>query len=84
MCRLIRISLLFLVFTITLVDCESNEVLNEKIVIVGGGASGIAAASKLLQYGYENIVILEVENRIGGRIWTKCESDNCLDMGAKW
>jgi monoamine oxidase len=39
-------------------------------VIVGAGASGIAAASLLMQYGVHNIVILEAENRIGGRINT--------------
>jgi protoporphyrinogen oxidase len=39
-------------------------------LIVGAGASGIAAASMLMQYGVNNIVILEAENRIGGRINT--------------
>ena len=39
-------------------------------LIVGAGASGIAAASMLMQYGVHSIVILEAENRIGGRINT--------------
>lgn len=41
------------------------------IVIVGAGASGIAAASRLLQRGVDNFVILEANDRIGGRIYTK-------------
>jgi cation diffusion facilitator CzcD-associated flavoprotein CzcO len=44
-----------------------NEV---QIVIVGAGASGIAAATWLLEHGVDNLVILEAENRIGGRINT--------------
>jgi cation diffusion facilitator CzcD-associated flavoprotein CzcO len=39
-------------------------------LIVGAGASGIAAASMLMQYGVLSIVILEAENRIGGRMNT--------------
>jgi len=39
-------------------------------IIVGAGASGIAAASMLMQYGAHSILILEAENRIGGRINT--------------
>jgi protoporphyrinogen oxidase len=39
-------------------------------LIVGSGASGIAAASMLMQYGVQSIVILEAENRVGGRINT--------------
>jgi Predicted flavoprotein involved in K+ transport len=39
-------------------------------LIVGAGASGIAAASSLMQYGVNSIVILEAENRTGGRINT--------------
>jgi cation diffusion facilitator CzcD-associated flavoprotein CzcO len=42
-----------------------------KIVIVGAGPSGIAAASKLLQGGVNDFVILEANDRIGGRIYTK-------------
>jgi cation diffusion facilitator CzcD-associated flavoprotein CzcO len=41
-----------------------------QVVIVGAGASGIAAATFLMEHGVDNIVILEAENRIGGRINT--------------
>lgn len=39
-------------------------------MIVGAGASGIAAAAKLIENGLENLIILEAENRIGGRVNT--------------
>lgn len=42
-----------------------------KIVIVGAGPAGIAAASKLFEYGFKNVTILEAESRIGGRVYTE-------------
>jgi monoamine oxidase len=42
--------------------------LNSRIVIIGGGVSGLSAYNELLNYGFKNITILEVENRLGGRI----------------
>ncbi|XP_011142812.2 uncharacterized protein LOC105185188 isoform X2 [Harpegnathos saltator] len=62
-----------------------NKMLKKvKIVIVGAGASGIAAASKLLQGGIDDFVILEANNRIGGRINTVAFGDNVVDLGAQW
>lgn len=55
-----------------------------RIVVVGAGAAGIAAATKLLEAGCRNVVILEAENRIGGRIYTTPFADNVIDLGAQW
>ncbi|XP_018364708.1 PREDICTED: uncharacterized protein LOC108762270 isoform X3 [Trachymyrmex cornetzi] len=55
-----------------------------KIVIVGAGAAGIAAASRLLQRGVNDFVILEASDRIGGRICTKDFGENVVDLGAQW
>lgn len=55
-----------------------------RIVIVGAGSSGIACATKLLEYGFENVLIVEAESRIGGRIHTIPFADNVVDMGAQW
>lgn len=41
-----------------------------KIIIIGAGAAGIAAASRLIESGFENVTILDAEGRIGGRIHT--------------
>lgn len=41
-----------------------------RLIIVGAGASGIAAASRLVSHGFEDFVILEAENRTGGRVHT--------------
>lgn len=56
------------------------------IVIVGAGASGIAAASRLLQFNIAGIVILEAENRRGGRIKSVefGNKDVYIELGAEW
>lgn len=41
-----------------------------KILIIGAGAAGIAAASRLAENGFQNLLILEAEDRIGGRVNT--------------
>lgn len=55
-----------------------------KIIIIGAGPSGIAAATKLFQHGFQNITILEAQNRIGGRIYTAPFGDSLIDLGAQW
>ncbi|CAD7004408.1 peroxisomal N(1)-acetyl-spermine/spermidine oxidase [Ceratitis capitata] len=54
------------------------------IVIIGAGAAGIAAATRLLQFGFLNVLVLEAENRYGGRIHTIPFADNVVDLGAQW
>lgn len=58
--------------------------LNKKIVIIGAGVSGIAAASKLIENGFKNIQILEAEPNYGGRIQSKKFGDNFVELGAHW
>lgn len=41
-----------------------------RIIIIGAGAAGIAAACRLIEKGFQNVTILEAKNRIGGRIHT--------------
>src|ERR1700734_2696219 len=47
-----------------------------KIVIVGAGIAGLAAAQELLANGFE-VIIVEARNRCGGRIWV----DDSLGLG---
>lgn len=63
---------------------SSRGMDNTSIIIVGGGSSGFAAASKLLSNNFQNVRILEAENRIGGRVNTIPFGANVVDMGGQW
>lgn len=57
---------------------------NERIVIVGGGLSGLTLAYLLLQKNIE-ATVLEASSRLGGRIQTiKGELETPLELGATW
>ncbi|XP_064541264.1 uncharacterized protein LOC135430505 [Drosophila montana] len=55
-----------------------------RIVVIGAGPSGIAAATRLLELGFKNVSLMEAEDRIGGRINTIPFADNVIDLGAQW
>lgn len=58
--------------------------MDKRVIVIGAGAAGIAAATKLISNGFQNIVVLEGQNRIGGRIQTTVHNASVLDMGAQW
>ncbi|XP_045512132.1 spermine oxidase-like isoform X1 [Pieris brassicae] len=53
------------------------------VIVIGCGASGIAALRKLHDAGL-NVLGLEAEDRIGGRIKTIQYGECYLDLGAAW
>jgi monoamine oxidase len=55
----------------------------ERVIVIGAGIAGIAAAVDLQDAGF-NVVVLEARNRIGGRIWTDRRWGFPLDLGASW
>ena len=44
--------------------------MSKRIAIIGAGISGLSAAQKLYQNGFNDIKIFEALDRIGGRIHT--------------
>ncbi|WP_311315995.1 flavin monoamine oxidase family protein [Cytobacillus oceanisediminis] len=56
----------------------------KKVLIIGGGMSGLVAASLLKQAGHQ-VTVLEGNHRIGGRVYTVRQpftSGNYMDFGA--
>jgi monoamine oxidase len=53
------------------------------VVIVGAGLSGMIAARTLLEAGLTPVV-LEADDRVGGRILTEVVDGVPLDLGAQW
>jgi len=57
--------------------------MNKKILILGAGISGIYLGNRLKKEGF-SIKILEANNRIGGRIYTKISHNTKVELGATW
>lgn len=58
----------------------------KKILIIGAGLAGIACATKLLENNIDDFVILEAEDRIGGRIYSINfgKPGQRIDLGGQW
>ncbi|XP_037045061.1 protein anon-37Cs-like [Bradysia coprophila] len=55
-----------------------------RAIIVGAGLAGYSAAAKLLENEFDDILVLEAENRTGGRVHTVPLHGDRIDMGAQW
>lgn len=79
--------MLFLAPSIFASSCSKNEKVsnpNDKTVfVIGAGISGLAAAKKLKEQGF-NVVVLEAQNKVGGRLRTNKTLGIAFDEGASW
>lgn len=71
-----------LIFCCSLASCALRK--DAKIIVVGAGLAGVSAASRLVENGYTNVIILEAGVRMGGRITTLPFADNVVDLGGQW
>jgi monoamine oxidase len=56
----------------------------KRVIVVGAGASGIAAARRLHDAG-SHVTVLEARNRIGGRVWTTFDlAPYPIELGAEF
>jgi monoamine oxidase len=55
-----------------------------RVIVVGAGLAGLAAASELREAGHE-VSVFEARDRVGGRVWSR-ELDNgaVVEMGAEF
>lgn len=63
--------------------CLAEGAATDRIVVVGAGIAGLAAARKLADAGRE-VVVLEARPRVGGRIHTVELAGVRADAGAGW
>jgi monoamine oxidase len=65
-------------------SCNKNNKPNGKtVVVVGAGISGLAAAKKLKEKGF-NVLVLEAQEKVGGRLRTNRTLGIDFDEGASW
>lgn len=62
------------------VDIEPN---GKTVLVIGAGISGLAAARKLKQNGFD-VIVLEAQNKVGGRVRTDRTPGVAFDEGASW
>jgi monoamine oxidase len=53
------------------------------VVVVGGGAAGVAATRRLHDLSVD-VLLVEARERLGGRAWTRSDSGYPLDLGCGW
>merc|ERR1719318_1913388 len=63
-----------------------KKVERKKVIIIGGGASGIATAERLDREGETDFLVLEAANQIGGRVRSEKvgTGEERVEFGAQW
>ena len=55
------------------------------VLIIGSGVAGLNAAAELRERGVHDVLVVEAEPRIGGRVKTEVtRADNVINQGAHW
>ena len=60
------------------------------VIIIGAGIAGATCAYRLAKYGHTNILVLEAESQVGGRILSidtnhdKSKKTNIVELGPRW
>ena len=63
-------------------DSDLNKTYD--VIIIGAGVAGLEAAHQLHLKGIDNVVILEKNDRIGGRVWSVDYKGTCIEKGGSW
>ncbi|KAJ2950551.1 hypothetical protein O0L34_g8797 [Tuta absoluta] len=80
----LRVVLIELLFTAFLSNGNPVSMAEEyDTIVIGMGAAGAVAASTLARAG-KKVLVLEAQDRIGGRVYTVPFGDGIVEVGAEW
>ena len=84
--KVVKMLSLFLLFSFALtVHSHSCSKLDAQVLILGGGMTGVAAANRLTELGITDFIILEGQDRLGGRVRVEqLPSGRNVNVGANW
>ena len=61
-----------------------SESKHHKVVILGGGVTGVIAARTLHQNGIDDFLLVEARHELGGRVMSQNFAGITMEMGATW
>lgn len=64
-------------------DDEEINPNDKTVIVIGAGISGLAAAKALKEKGFK-VIVLEAQNKVGGRLRTNRTFGVAFDEGASW
>lgn len=70
-------------FSVKRTVAASSKTLTADVIVIGAGIAGLAAAVKIQSSG-KKVIVLEAQNKTGGRILTDRSLSIPLDLGASW
>ena len=81
-----KMQIFFLLLSLALtVHSQSCSELDAQVLILGGGMTGVAAANRLTELGITDFIILEGQDRLGGRMRVEqLPSGRNVNVGANW
>jgi len=63
---------------------STSESKPHKVIILGGGVSGVIAARTLHQNGIDDFLIVEARHELGGRMMSYTFANKTIEQGANW
>lgn len=66
------------------IDADARRTEKTRVVIVGAGIAGLAAAKTLEDAGFTDYLLLEAQDVVGGRIHSVPWNNNWIDCGAQF
>ncbi|KAK7025920.1 hypothetical protein SK128_005418 [Halocaridina rubra] len=61
-----------------------GSAVSKEVIIVGGGVAGLNAAKTLLRNGVKDVLVLEAQDYLGGRVKTYRQGSILVEDGAEW